>query len=134
MEFSYTLNELPEVAKKILSIEGPNTLLFYGKMGVGKTTLIKELCQQLQVDDLASSPSFGIVNEYHSPHGPIYHFDFYRIEDPEEAQDLGVDEYFYNGYKVFVEWPEKIAEYLPENAMKITIETEKDGKRKLRIS
>lgn len=133
MEITYNLNELPLVAEKILGYTREKILLFYGKMGVGKTTLIKEICRQLQVEDLASSPSFGIVNEYHSPEGPIYHFDFYRINDPEEALDFGVDEYLFSGNRVFIEWPEKIENLLPENALKIYIEKDEDGLRKVRL-
>lgn len=133
MEITYELTNLAEVAEKILQSVQANVLLFYGKMGVGKTTLIKEMCRQLEVEDLASSPSFGIVNEYHSPGGPIYHFDFYRINDPEEALDFGVDEYLYSGDRVFIEWPEKIQDLLPEDALKIHIEKDESGLRKIRF-
>lgn len=133
MEITYELTSLAEVAEKILQSVQANVLLFYGKMGVGKTTLIKEMCRQLEVEDVASSPSFGIVNEYHSPGGPIYHFDFYRINDPEEALDFGVDEYLYSGDRVFIEWPEKIQDLLPEDALKIHIEKDESGLRKIRF-
>lgn len=133
MEITYELTNLAEVAEKILQSVQANVLLFYGKMGVGKTTLIKEMCRQLEVEDLASSPSFGIVNEYHSPGGPIYHFDFYRINDPEEALDFGVDEYLYSGDRVFIEWPEKIQDLLPEDALKIHLEKDETGLRKIRF-
>lgn len=133
MEITYELTSLAEVAEKILQSVQANVLLFYGKMGVGKTTLIKEMCRQLEVEDLASSPSFGIVNEYHSPGGPIYHFDFYRINDPEEALDFGVDEYLYSGDRVFIEWPEKIQDLLPEDALKIHLEKDETGLRKIRF-
>lgn len=133
MEITYELTNLAEVAEKILQSVQANVLLFYGKMGVGKTTLIKEMCRQLEVEDVASSPSFGIVNEYHSPGGPIYHFDFYRINDPEEALDFGVDEYLYSGDRVFIEWPEKIQDLLPEDALKIHLEKDETGLRKIRF-
>jgi len=134
MELIYTLKDLPEVAAKIIAHSDADILLFYGKMGVGKTTLIKEVCQQLEVEDVVSSPSFGIVNEYQSPAGPVYHFDFYRIDDPQEAIDLGVDEYLYSGHKVLIEWPDKIAALLPEEALKIHIEIEENETRKLHFS
>lgn len=134
MELIYNLEDLPDVAEKILAYSNSDILLFYGKMGVGKTTLIKEICNQLDVEDVASSPSFGIVNEYLSPQGPIYHFDFYRIEDSQEAIDLGIDEYMYSGQKVLVEWPEKVSELLPDDALKIFIEIKKNGMRKLHFS
>lgn len=134
MEITYELAELPKVAEKIIRHTNVTVFLFYGKMGVGKTTLIKEICRQLQVEDLTSSPSFGIVNEYHSPQGPIYHFDFYRINNPDEAVDLGVDEYLYSGNKIFIEWPEKIQDLLPEEALKIYLEKDETGLRKIRFS
>lgn len=134
MELIYDLEGLPDVAEKLLAHSESDILLFYGKMGVGKTTLIKEICRQLEVKDMASSPSFGIVNEYQSPAGPVYHFDFYRIEDPQEAVDLGVDEYLYSGQKILIEWPEKISQLLPEDALKIYIEVEENQKRKLFFS
>jgi len=133
MEIKYQLSEIPAVAKKLLREISGDIWLFYGKMGVGKTTLIKELCHQLGVEEIASSPSFGIVNEYRSSEGPVYHFDFYRIEDSEEAMDFGVEEYLYSGNKTFVEWPDKIAELLPEDAVKLEIIVMENGIRKLRI-
>lgn len=134
MELIYSLEDLSEVAAKIIAYSESDILLFYGKMGVGKTTLIKEICRQLEVEDVASSPSFGIVNEYQSPGGPVYHFDFYRIDDPQEAIDLGVDEYLYSGQKVLIEWPDKIAALLPEEALKIHIEVGENETRKLYFS
>lgn len=134
MELTYGLDDLPRVAQEILDYSESDIFLFYGKMGVGKTTLIKELCKLLEVTDIAASPSFGIVNEYDSPEGPIYHFDFYRIEDSQEALDFGVEDYLYSGQKVFVEWPEKIDSLLPEEALIIRIEKEDNGKRHIRLS
>lgn len=134
MEITYKLADLPEVAELILQKTNANIFLFFGKMGVGKTTLIKELCHLLEVEDVVSSPTFGIVNEYYSPCGPIYHFDFYRIDSLEEALDMGVEEYLYSGYKVFIEWPEKILSLIPENAVKITLEEDKQGLRVIRFS
>lgn len=133
MKITYTHTELPEVAKNILEIATSRIFLFYGSMGVGKTTLIKVLSQQLGANEVASSPSFSIVNEYEVADGLIYHFDFYRIEDPMEALDLGVEDYLYSGHYVFIEWPEKIQKLLPEEAVKIEITKNHDGSRSLVI-
>ncbi|SDW01582.1 tRNA (adenosine(37)-N6)-threonylcarbamoyltransferase complex ATPase subunit type 1 TsaE [Aequorivita viscosa] len=133
MKITYTHTELPEVAKNILGIATSRIFLFYGSMGVGKTTLIKVLSQQLGANEVASSPSFSIVNEYEVADGLIYHFDFYRIEDPMEALDLGVEDYLYSGHYVFIEWPEKIQKLLPEEAVKIEITKNHDGSRTIVI-
>lgn len=124
--YTYTLTELPEIAHKILQSCTSKTLLFYGPMGVGKTTLIKELTYQLGSMDNVSSPTFSLVNEYASKAGPIYHFDFYRIRDEEEALDIGIEDYFDSGNWLFVEWPDKIPNFLPSDYQKILIER-KDG-------
>ena len=107
---SDTLEELPLIAKEILEYASPHKkFLFYAEMGVGKTTLIKELSLQLGVEDVVSSPTFSIVNEYTSKsNGKIYHFDFYRLEDEKEAFDFGYEEYFYGDEYCFIEWPDKI--------------------------
>lgn len=109
---------------------------FYGKMGAGKTTFVKAICEALGVDDTVTSPTFAIVNEYEGsavpPAGdaaPIYHFDFYRIKRLEEVYDMGYDEYFYSGYPCFIEWPELIEDLLPEDAVRVTIEEQPDGSR-----
>lgn len=116
------LSELSAAASKILDLtDGKRVYLLYGEMGVGKTTLIKELCKQLGVVENVSSPTFSIVNEYHSAGHRIYHFDFYRLKDEEEAYDLGYEEYFYSEAFCFVEWPDKIADLLPEGAVKLCI-------------
>lgn len=134
MEIYYSLDELSRVAKEILNFSNEKVFLFYGSMGVGKTTLIKELCLQLKTTDIVSSPTFGIVNEYHSESGPIYHFDFYRLEKASEALDLGVEEYFYSDSFVFVEWPEKIKDYLPESATKLELFKVDERSRKIILS
>lgn len=101
--------ELSNVAKQILEVIGERKIvLFKGEMGAGKTTLIKALCRQLNVTDNVSSPTFSIVNEYHSANEVIYHFDFYRINNLREVYDMGYEEYFFSGHRCFVEWPEKI--------------------------
>ena len=98
---------------------------FYGKMGVGKTTFIKILCLKLGVIDNISSPTFSIINEYKTAQDEsIFHFDFYRIKNVNEAFDLGYEDYFYSNSTCFIEWPEKIEELLPENCLKILIEEE----------
>ena len=115
--------DLFEIAKKMLvNFSDQKIILFYGEMGVGKTTLIKQLCKQLNVEEPTNSPTFSIVNEYLSVEGAsIYHFDFYRIEEETEVFDLGYEDYFYSGNYCFIEWPEKIPNLLPGNAVKVTI-------------
>jgi len=112
-----------------------NVFAFYGKMGAGKTTFIKALCDVLGVDDVVNSPTFAIVNEYHSAvlEGPVFHFDFYRIKHVEEAFDIGTDDYFYSGAPCFIEWPELIEPLLPDNAVRVEIEELPDGRRKVTI-
>ena len=108
------LDEIPNVAKQILEYSFPKKkFLFYGDMGVGKTTLIKELSLQLGVFDVVSSPTFSIINEYLSlKHGKVYHFDFYRIEDENEAFQIGCEDYFFGDDYCFIEWPERIPNLL----------------------
>lgn len=133
MELTYTQDEISKVAEQILTNSTSSIFLFYGEMGVGKTTLIKEIVKQLGVTETSSSPSFSIVNEYEGFNGPVYHFDFYRIYNIEEAYDIGVEDYFYSDSSIFIEWPEKIKELLPENAIAINIEKNKDGSRTLKL-
>ena len=102
---------------------------FYGKMGAGKTTFIKALCEELGVDDVITSPTFAIVNEYSTPQDSIFHFDFYRIKKLEEVYDMGYEDYFYSGSLCFIEWPELIEELLPEDAVRVTISEQEDGSR-----
>lgn len=104
---------------------------FYGKMGAGKTTFIKAVCEQLGVEDVITSPTFAIVNEYTSETSgdTIYHFDFYRIKKLDEVYDMGYEEYFYSGSLCFIEWPEQIESLLPEDATKVTIKENEDGSR-----
>jgi hydrolase, P-loop family len=106
---------------------------FYGKMGAGKTTFIKALCETLGVKDVITSPTFSLINEYTDGKGnSIYHFDFYRIKKLEEVYDMGYEDYFYSGNLCLLEWPELIEEILPENVIKVTIEEQADGTRKLK--
>jgi len=102
---------------------------FYGKMGAGKTTFIKAICEALGVEDVVTSPTFAIVNEYVTPKESVYHFDFYRIKNLREAYDIGTEEYFYSGCPCFIEWPELIEELLPEDTVRVCIEVHEDGSR-----
>lgn len=117
------LTELESAAKELLdSSKGKKIFAFNGSMGAGKTTFIKAICKSMGVKDPISSPTFSIVNEYLSADGTkIYHFDFYRIKSLNEAYDMGCEEYLYSNAYCFIEWPEKIAELLPENYAKVTI-------------
>ena len=133
MEFTYTQKEIGKVAEALLKNSESNVFLFYGSMGVGKTTLIKELALQLGVKEPSSSPSFSIINEYDTPDGTVYHFDFYRINDISEAFDIGFEDYLYNGDYIFIEWPEKIEQLLPLDANKITLEINNNGSRTLKF-
>lgn len=128
------LSDLPHAAAQILEdAKGQRLFLFFAEMGMGKTTLIKELCKQLGVKELVSSPTFSIVNEYKIENNIIYHFDFYRLEDEDEAYDLGYEEYFYSDAYCFVEWPERIKNLLPEHAVTIHIEWNDEGDRVIRM-
>lgn len=131
VKMTYTQEDLSKIAKHILEHATSRIFLFYGSMGVGKTTLIKEICYQLGAREIASSPSFSIVNEYEIPDGLIYHFDFYRIDNPQEAMDLGVEDYLYSGHFVFIEWPDKISELLPKEIFNINISKNEDQSRTL---
>ncbi|MDY5968455.1 MAG: tRNA (adenosine(37)-N6)-threonylcarbamoyltransferase complex ATPase subunit type 1 TsaE [Bacteroidales bacterium] len=127
-----SIETLPEVAKQLLQTFPEERLYaFFGKMGVGKTTLVKELCAQLGVTQNVTSPTFAIVNEYVAANGdPVYHFDFYRLKNLAEVFDIGYEEYFYSGNFCFTEWTEKVEELLPDHYLRLLIE-EKDGMRHL---
>ena len=128
-----SLEEHQQAAKTFNAAMGDNTVFaMYGKMGVGKTTFTKAICECLGVEDVINSPTFAIVNEYRSDSGElIYHFDFYRIKKLEEVYDMGYEDYFYSGALCFIEWPELIEDLLPENAVKVTIEENEDGTRSI---
>ncbi|WP_074406389.1 MULTISPECIES: tRNA (adenosine(37)-N6)-threonylcarbamoyltransferase complex ATPase subunit type 1 TsaE [Aquimarina] len=121
MTIEYTLQDLPDVAEKIISNATSKIILFDAEMGVGKTTLIKEICKYLGVEDIISSPTYSLVNEYESNDGVIYHFDFYRIKEEEEAYQIGFEEYLDSDAWIFIEWPEKVSGLLPKNSISITI-------------
>lgn len=131
MTLEYTLEDLPNVAAHIISNIKHNILLFDAPMGVGKTTLIKQICKQLGVKDAISSPTYSIVNEYEGKESLIYHFDFYRINDIEEAYHIGFEEYLESNAWIFIEWPDKVLDLLPETAITIKINSKEDGKRVL---
>lgn len=134
MEILFSIDEINNVAKKIISETNEKVILFHGNMGVGKTTLIKELAKELGVNDATSSPTFSLVNEYKSTNGEmIYHFDLYRLKSESEALDFGFDEYVYSGNRCFIEWPDKIPNLLPDHYSEIYIQLELDGKRKLEL-
>ena len=120
---SYTLDQIDEIAHLLIQEAGDQKIwIFKGEMGAGKTTLIKSLAKALQVADSVSSPTFGIVNEYQTQGKVIlYHFDFYRLDDPMEALDIGIEEYFYSGNYCWLEWAEKIAPFLPERFFHIEL-------------
>jgi tRNA threonylcarbamoyladenosine biosynthesis protein TsaE len=128
-----TIDVLHHVAHDIAAaIKEKKVVLFYGEMGTGKTTLIKEICRQLGVADNMSSPTFALVNEYHTKdNGTIYHFDLYRIKNIEECLDIGMEEYLYSGNYCFIEWPEITLPLLPDNYCSLYIRTEKDNTRSI---
>ena len=126
---------LPAAATEFVKHIGSHTIFaFYGKMGAGKTTFVKAVCEALGVEEVITSPTFAIVNEYESSNTgeSIYHFDFYRIKRLEEVYDMGYEEYFYSGRLCFIEWPELIEELLPEDAVRVEIEERDDGSRVVR--
>ena len=126
---------LREAARQFITANGLMenkglVIAFYGKMGAGKTTFIKAICEELGVEDVITSPTFAIVNEYSLPsQEALYHFDFYRIKKLEEVYDMGYEDYFYSGNLCLIEWPELIEELLPEDALRVTIEEQPDGSR-----
>ena len=124
------IEHIREAAREFIANMGDTRVFaFYGKMGAGKTTFVKAVCEELGVDDVITSPTFAIVNEYGLPSSTIFHFDFYRIKRLEEVYDMGYEDYFYSGALCFIEWPELIEEILPDDAARVSIEEQEDGSR-----
>lgn len=133
MTLTYELSEIDSIAKLLLSKVKSKTLLFYGEMGAGKTTLIKALIKALGSADVVSSPTFSLVNEYHIDQGKIYHFDFYRIEDETEVLDMGFEDYLDSDSWKLIEWPQKIENLLEADMQKVEVFIENNKSRKLKF-
>ena len=132
MNIIFSIDQLNEVAQQIIANNPKKVILFHGEMGVGKTTLIKQLCKTLGVTGATSSPTFSLVNEYKTANGELlYHFDVYRLKSESEALDFGIDEYLYSGNWCFIEWSEKIPNLLPDDYSEITIKISDNGNRHL---
>ncbi len=133
-----SLESLPEAAAEFAAAMGDYTVFaFYGEMGAGKTTFINALCRTLGVDDdITNSPSFSIINEYRSDSTAelIYHFDCYRLESIDEAEDIGAEDYFDSGAVCLIEWPERIEELLPYDTVRVDIKEQEDGTRLLTMT
>jgi len=134
-QFTYELDEIDKAAQVVIETAADQRVwIFQGDMGAGKTTLIKALSKAFSVTDQVSSPTFGIVNHYENQGGEIfYHFDFYRMDDPTEALDIGIEEYFYSGNYCWLEWAEKIAAFLPENFLLVRIINDSETQRTLNL-
>ena len=130
-----SLSDLPKVADHVLeSLNGRNVVAFFAPMGAGKTTLISTLMETLGSEDIVTSPTFALVNQYYTEtREPVYHFDFYRINSINEAFDMGYEEYFYSGDLCLVEWPEKVEPLLPEDTMVVKIEIIDENTRRFTI-
>jgi len=134
MNKNYSLESLSEIASEIITSAKNKKVLFYGEMGVGKTTLIKEICKQLEVIDTVSSPTFSLVNEYKTlKETSIFHFDFYRITKVEEALDMGIEEYLYDNSWCLIEWPQNVENLLPLESVQIHLSILDNGKRNVQL-
>ena len=132
-----SLDTIDAAAKEFVAAMGDYTVYaFNGEMGAGKTTFIKALCEELGVDDVTNSPSFAIINEYRSETTAelIYHFDCYRLENEEEAEEIGVEDYFYSGALCFIEWPERITDLLPDDTVEVDVVEQEDGTRTVTLT
>ncbi len=134
MNRNYTLSELTSIANEVITASKHKILLFYGDMGVGKTTLIKEICTVLGVKDTISSPTFSLVNEYRtSENDVVFHFDFYRITHEEEAYDIGIEDYFYSNSWCLVEWPSNVKNLLPLESVIVEITRLENNQRNIQL-
>jgi tRNA threonylcarbamoyladenosine biosynthesis protein TsaE len=133
MELTFSLNEIENSAKQFIAyLKDKKVVAFSGNLGAGKTTFIKELCNQLGVKDNVTSPTFSIINQYTTVNNStIFHIDLYRVKDEEEAINAGVEESIYSGDVCFIEWPEKLISLLPEDTVKVFMEAVNESKRKL---
>lgn len=133
MEVTYLLSEIDIAARKLLEKTRSRTVLFYGEMGAGKTTLIKALLKSLGALDTGASPTFSLVNVYETENGTVNHFDFYRIKDESEAWDMGFEEYLDSGNWNFIEWPQKIEHFIEDEFQKVEINMLEKDARKLKF-
>lgn len=133
LELTYNISDIDQVAEELLQHISSKTILFKAEMGVGKTTLIKALVKALGSDDVVTSPTFSIVNEYKIVKEHIFHFDFYRIESEEEALNFGIEDYLHSDNWIFMEWFEKIPHLLPKNSNVVIIKLNKNGSRTLKL-
>jgi len=133
MNKSFNITDINSIAQEILRSVNSKVLLFYGELGVGKTTLISEIVKELGCDTDVSSPTFSIVNEYEVKDGLVYHFDFYRINNEEEVYDIGFEDYLSSDHWIFIEWPEKISSLLPDNVNEIHLEKVDENNRKINL-
>lgn len=131
-----SLDKIDEVAVRLLKeLKGRKKVAFSGEMGAGKTTMIQALCRVLGVDQVVTSPTFALINEYYTADGEaVFHFDLYRIEDISELYDIGYEDYWYSDAWCFVEWPEKAEELIPDDFVFLRIDVQEDGSRALSAS
>ena len=135
MNKNFLLSEVPIIAKEIIQNSTSKIILFHGDMGVGKTTLIKEICKILGTEDLISSPTFSIVNEYITSNDEtIFHFDFYRIDNEEEVYNIGVEDYFDSNHWCLIEWPSVVENLLPLENVNVYLTVLEDGQRNIQIN